>query len=236
MAIPKILHCCWLSGDPYPELVRKCMDSWRNFLPDYEIVVWNFEKIKEISSTWVNSAIETKKWAFAADYIRIYALYNYGGIYLDLDVEVLKTFDPLLNESFFLGRECARNVIEAAVLGSESKISWMKDCLNSYEGRTFDISKINLSDVAIPYILKQYVPKEALIYPCDFFSPKNNLTGQIRVTDNSYCIHHFGGSWFTLYQKRYFEVRRKYSKKYGPVIGFVFASFYALMHKMFGKN
>lgn len=231
MAIPKIIHFCWLSEDELPLDVQQNIVSWKKYLPDYEFVLWNKKRTEKINNSWFISAVEQRKWAFAADYVRLYALYNLGGIYLDSDVEVLKSFNPLLDKSCFLGREAARDVIEAAVLGAEPKTAWVKQCLDSYEGKTFDISRINLPEVAIPYILKQYVPKE-MVLPADFFSPKNNLTGRIQVTENSYCIHHFDGSWFTPYQSRYFEIRRNYSKKYGAIIGFVLASFFALKEKI----
>lgn len=237
MAIPKIIHCCWLSGEQYPELVQKCLKSWKIFLPDYEVFVWNHEKIKEISSSWVNSAIDAKKWAFAADYVRLFALYKYGGIYLDMDVEVLKSFDDLLEQPYIIGRESARDVIEAAVLGAEPRSVWIKDCLDFYEGKIFDISKINKPEVAIPFIIKETLKRihqNMEIYAAEYFSPLNNLTGELKISDNSYCIHHFNGAWFTEYQKKYFEIRKTYSKKYGVIIGFVIASMFALKHKFLG--
>lgn len=232
MAIPKIIHYCWLSEEKLPLNVQQNIDSWKKILPDYEFILWNKKRTADINSSWFTSAVEQRKWAFAADYVRLYALFNVGGIYLDSDVEVLKTFDSLLERPYFLGRETARSVIEAAVLGAEPKTTWVKRCLDSYEGKVFDISKINLPEVAIPYILKQYVPKED-VFPAEFFSPKNNLTGQIQVTENSYCVHHFDGSWFTPYQNRYFEIRRTYSKKYGAIIGFALASAFSLKEKLF---
>lgn len=237
MAIPKIIHCCWLSGEPYPTLVQMCLNSWKVFLPEYEVVIWNSKKIKEISSTWVDSAIQEKKWAFAADYVRLFALYNYGGVYLDMDVEVLKSFDDLLEREYFLGRESARNVVEAAVLGAEPKATWVKDCLDFYEGKSFEISKINRPEVAIPFIVKKTLKQthqNVKIYAAEYFSPLNNLTGELRISDNSYCVHHFNGAWFSEYQKRYFEIRRTYSKKYGTFIGFAFANLFALKHKILG--
>ena len=87
--IPKIIHYCWLSGDPYPELISKCIQSWKVYLPDYQFVLWDREKADAIDSKWLKEAIESKKYAFAADFIRIYALLKNGGIYLDADVEVV---------------------------------------------------------------------------------------------------------------------------------------------------
>ena len=231
MAIPKIIHYCWLSGIPFPDLENRCIESWKKHLPDYELILWDKERIKEIHSSWIDSAIAQKKWAFAADYVRLYALYNYGGIYLDCDVEVLKSFDDLLDRQMFVGRETARPVVEAAVLGSEANLPWLKNCLDFYEGRIFDVKKINTPEVAIPYILKNFVG-EKFIMDADYFSPLNNLTGKCTVTTNTYCIHHFNGTWFTPYQKKYFEIRRKWSKKYGAAIGFLVASLFALANKM----
>lgn len=231
MAIPKVIHYCWLSGEPFSALESRCIESWRRFLPDYEFVLWDMERIKEIHSEWVDSAIAQKKWAFAADYVRLYALYNYGGIYLDCDVEVLKPFDDLLVRQMFVGRETARQVIEAAVVGSEANLPWLKNSLDFYGGRVFDVLKINTSEVAIPYILKNFVD-EKIIMDAENFSPLNNLTGKCKVTSNTYCIHHFNGAWFTPYQKRYFEIRRMWSKKYGSAVGFVAASLFALVNKM----
>ena len=175
--------------------------------------------------------MQKKKWAFAADYVRLYALYNYGGIYLDCDVELLKPFDDLLNRQMFIGRETARQVIEAAVIGSEAESPWLKNSLDFYEGRTFDVAKINTPDVAVPFILKKFVD-EKFVMAAEYFSPLNNLTGKRKITPNTYCVHHFNGAWFTPYQKRYFEIRRNWSKKYGALVGFVVASLFALAKKM----
>ena len=95
--IPKIIHYCWLSDDPVPETLQGYMKSWKEKLPDYEFILWNFNRFDKSSSIWVSQAFDNKKYAFAADYIRLYAVYNYGGIYMDMDIEVLKSFDDLLN-------------------------------------------------------------------------------------------------------------------------------------------
>lgn len=89
--IPKIIHYCWLSNDPIPADMQRYIESWKKFLPDYEFMLWNFSRFDINSSDWVKEAFKNKKYAFAADYIRLYALYNYGGIYMDMDVEVLET-------------------------------------------------------------------------------------------------------------------------------------------------
>ncbi|MDD6111608.1 MAG: glycosyltransferase, partial [Prevotellaceae bacterium] len=103
--IPKRIHYCWLSDEPFPRKIRKCMDTWRKTHPDYEIVRWSTENFDVESIPYVKESFEAKKWAFAADYIRMYALYTEGGIYLDSDVVLLKRFDDFLDNSFFSSME-----------------------------------------------------------------------------------------------------------------------------------
>lgn len=134
--IPKIIHLCWLSGDPYPTDIQLCLDSWKKHLPDYEIWLWDTKRFDIDSTRWTRQAFDAKKYAFAADYIRLYALYNYGGIYLDSDVLVYKSFDPLLSLPYFVGHDQA-GCFEAAVIGCEPGCQWIKDILDSYEGMPF---------------------------------------------------------------------------------------------------
>lgn len=236
MAIPKVIHYCWLSGDPYPELVQKCMESWRKFLPEYKFVLWNREKIDECTNSWVASAVVAKKWAFAADYVRLYALYNYGGIYLDCDVEVIKPFDDLLDRDYFIGRESHKDVIEAAVMGCEPHQEWMKEVLDWYCTKSFNVTKLNNPNIAIPVIIKKSLAlfPNIKVLPADYFSPKDNRTGTVCVTPNTYTIHHFDGNWFSDYQREYFRIRVKYSEKYGAFVGFCVASLYSLKKKFVG--
>lgn len=236
MAIPKVIHYCWLSGEPYPGLVRKCIESWYRYLPDYQFIFWDSEKIKEIESSWVDSAIAAKKWAFAADYIRLYALYNYGGIYLDCDVEIIKPFGDLLDRDCFIGRESHKDVIEAAVMGCVAKQEWVKKSLEWYQSKIFDVAKLNDPSIAIPVIIKNALKMypHVDILPAVFFSPKDNRSGKVCVTSNTYTIHHFDGNWFSDYQREYFRIRVEYSKKYGAFVGFCVASLYSLKKKLVG--
>lgn len=109
--IPKKIHYCWLSNDAMPEKLQHCVESWKNNLPDYEIIKWDLKKFPLEKSIWVRQAYERKKYAFAADYIRLYALVTEGGIYLDSDVEVLKTFDDLLHLPFLYVRRIVHKVL-----------------------------------------------------------------------------------------------------------------------------
>ena len=156
MPIPKIIHYCWLSGEPYPELVQRCMQSWREKLPDYEFILWDMSRFDNHSVPWVEQACNVKKWAFAADYIRLYALYNYGGIYLDSDVEVLRPFDDLLDRPYFFGREHTpdrienQDSIEAATMGAEKELPFLKKVMGFYEDHEFINADGNLDTTTLP--------------------------------------------------------------------------------------
>lgn len=193
--IPKIIHLCWLSGDPYPPLVQYCIDSWKNNLPDYQIILWDKRKFNINESLWVKQAYENHKYAFAADYIRFYALYHYGGIYLDSDVEVLKSFNPLIGNDYILGEEVGGD-IEAAVMGSNKGATWVKECLDYYNNRSF-IKKDGTFDMKpVPGLVNKIARKHNMkILPYYFFSPKNFTTGNIDINDSTFCIHHFDGKW-----------------------------------------
>ena len=99
--IPKIIHYCWLSTDPVPQKLLDCMETWKKVLPDYQWVKWDLSRFDINSTVWTREAFQKKKYAFAADYIRLYAIYTMGGIYLDMDVEVVKSFDDFLDNDFF---------------------------------------------------------------------------------------------------------------------------------------
>ena len=234
MPIPKIIHYCWLSGEPFSELVQRCIQSWKEKLPDYEFMLWDTDKFDIHSVSWVEQACAEKKWAFAADYIRLYALYTYGGIYLDCDVEVVKPFDDLLDQPYFMGSESHKNVIEAAVMGSEPHQAWMKEALGWYCDKSFDVTKLNDPTIAIPVIIKKTLAifPDVKILPADYFSPKDNRTGKVRITPNTYTIHHFDGNWFSDYQREYFRIRVKFSEKYGALVGFVVATVYSIKAKL----
>lgn len=195
--IPKIIHYCWLSGDEVPESLKNCMKSWKEKLPDYEFMLWDLNRFDIDSSVWVKEAFEAKKYAFAADYIRLYALYNHGGIYMDMDVEVLKPFDDMLDREYMLAYE-DKNRIEAGIMGSKPKAEWLKKCLGYYEGKHFVEKNGKINDRPLPMILNEILKKNCPgmnIMGTDVFTTKSLETGIINVTKNSYTIHHFAGSW-----------------------------------------
>lgn len=193
--IPKIIHYCWLSGDPYPPLISECITSWKKHLPDYEFILWDTKKIDVNSNLWLKQAFEKRKYAFAADYIRFYALYNYGGIYLDADVEVIKSFNPLLSKKHFIGEEASGD-IEAAVIGVEKGNFWIKECLDYYKNRSFIKEDGSFDMRPVPLLVYSKIKdKDIDIKPFYYFSPKDYNIGIIKKNAETYCIHHFDGKW-----------------------------------------
>lgn len=215
--IPKIIHYCWLSGDPFPKDVQACIDSWKKHLPDYEFKLWDLSCFDIESSRWVKEAYMFRKYAFAADYIRIYALYNYGGIYLDSDVEVLRSYNDLLHLPYFIGRERTDEegevAVEAATLGFEKGHPLLKDILSYYDRRKFHLKGRKFDVRTLPYIMLIHIQKNYMwkrvksvedfdydksiisLLPEDYFSPKTWWNQDLKVTSNTYSIHHFAGEW-----------------------------------------
>lgn len=159
--IPKIIHYSWFSGDPYPASIRRYMETWKKFLPDYEFVLWDAERVKEVDFAFVKEALQERKWAFASDVVRCYAVYRYGGIWIDTDVEMLQSFDRLLHYKMFIGRECGlsyqldgdgRHVFHLGshCFGAEAGHPFLKRCLDYYKDRHFILS----ADTSLPENLR----------------------------------------------------------------------------------
>ena len=234
--IPKIIHLCWLSGDAYPTKIARCIASWKKHLPDYEIMLWDTQRFPLSQSQWVREAFEHKKYAFAADFIRFYALYHIGGIYLDSDVEVLKSFDPLLDLPYFVGAEKAQTP-EAAIMGAEKGCDWIKRCLDYYDGRPFVKADGSLDIRTIPEIMiEQITPlkpvrvlslaesehirqldmqREVLVMSDEYFSPKVFDSREVELTPYTYAIHHYQNSWFSPKAKAYYRLRSLLIRVFG---------------------
>lgn len=216
--IPKIIHYCWLSDNPMPDKLQRCIDSWHRHLPDYIIVKWDLKRFPLTKSPWVKQAFERKKYAFAADYIRLYALATEGGIYLDSDVEVLKPFDNLLHLPYFVCKENSPQGIEAAIIGAEKGTPWLIECLKYYEGKSFVDDNGKEQTKVLPLIIEEclssfhlhyintpnefkFSENEVCIFPIDYFSPKSYSTKKVQITANTYAIHHFAGTWQPWWKK-----------------------------------
>ncbi|MDE7125473.1 MAG: glycosyl transferase [Muribaculaceae bacterium] len=211
--IPKIIHFCWLSNDPYPSKIRRCIDTWSRMLPDYEIWLWDFSRLGNAANDWVHEAFDRKKYAFAADFIRVYALYNYGGIYLDSDVELVKSFDQFLHLPYFFCRESGGWAVEAACMGAEKGHPFFKYLVDHYKNRHFVRPDGSLDMLTMPEIMQQVVDRHfkikhidsiddfddsqslLSILPSEYFSPIDTRTMELRTTRRTVAIHHFAASW-----------------------------------------
>lgn len=208
--IPKIIHFCWLSDEPFPKKIQRCVNSWKRHLPDYQIIHWNLTNFDVHCNNWVEQAYNERDYAFVADYVRFYALYTTGGIYLDSDVEVLDSFDDFLSCKTFFGYEYT-GLPEAAVVGAEKGSGWLKNALDWYGQTAFLNDDGSKNRVIAPLILKyafeKSVPFELcddgnrhecfgnLILPYEYFSPKNGFSGMIFDSENSVTVHHFNSAW-----------------------------------------
>jgi len=207
--IPKKIHYCWFGGKPLPDSAKKYIETWKHYCPDYEIVEWNESNFNISINPYVKEAYAAGKWAFITDYVRLFVLYTYGGIYMDTDVEVIKNIDIFLQHPAFSGFESS-NYIPTGIIGATKNNRWIEYLLSYYNDRHFRNSDNSLdltsNVVTITKMTKEkygitldntFQSIEGLfaLYPFEYFCPKDYKTGIINTTSNTYAIHHFAGSW-----------------------------------------
>lgn len=206
--IPRIIHYCWFGHGQMPELALRCIESWHRFMPDYKYKLWNEENFDITAIPYVKEAYESRKYAFVTDYVRLYALYTEGGVYMDTDVEVLKPYDDLLSLPGFTGYEGSKHLPPVTgTMASEAGNEWVKEQLDSYVDAHFvkpdGTLDTTTNTTRISNIMerggfvsdgKKRVYKDMHIFPVDYFCPRQT-TGEILFTENTYCDHHFMGSW-----------------------------------------
>lgn len=209
--IPKIIHLCWLSGEEYPKNISRCIESWQQFLPDYEVMLWDKQRFdNEISCIYAKEAFESRKWAFVADYVRLFALYKFGGIYLDSDVRVYKNFDVFLNNTFFSCIEYFKPTnyiaIEAAVMGAVPHHPFVGQCLSVYDSipfikndGTMDKTTITVRIAKIAedsWGFKYHAIEQSLRDGVKIYSPTTftNPSGEFS-SEKTYALHLCNGSW-----------------------------------------
>lgn len=222
--IPKTIHYCWLSGDKKPRLILQCIDSWSKVMPDYTIKCWDSNTFDCSSVPFVRDAVAAKKYAFAADYIRLYALQTEGGIYLDSDVLIKRSFNDFLSNSFFCGTEAfwdnetLRYRMEAAIMGAEKGNSFIGQCILLYNNIQFDLNKIG--EYIMPSVISKSAEKLGYVYENQeqHFSnltvyPTSVFTNTLHPDSSNklYAIHQNAGSWID-YSKRGWLFR--FCKKY----------------------
>ncbi len=206
--IPKIVHYCWFGRGEKPQSVKSYIEGWHKFLPDYTFKEWNEDNFDVNSNKYVREAYECRRFAFVTDYVRLYALYHEGGVYMDTDVEVLASFDPFLHHNAFSGFETDGNV-PTGMMAAEKGSVWAKDLLDGYDNRSFILPDGTQDTTTNTWVITKYMVEKGLVlnnkyqdfpglctmYPAEYFCPKDHRTGKIRCTPKTVCIHHFAGSW-----------------------------------------
>lgn len=245
--IPKVIHYCWFGRNPLPPLAIKCIESWKKYLPDYEIKEWNEDNFDINIIPYTKEAYSAKKYAFVSDYARFWILYNYGGIYFDTDVEVIKPMDDIISRGAFMGCENGMsdtkvaNVAPGLGLGIEQGQDLYKEILDYYANLHF-INKdgsLNMKTV-VEYtteLLCTYGMKATndiqqvagvWIYPKEYFCPIDYETNKCVITSNTRSIHHFAASWLSPYMHL--------KKKIIHLIGEKNAKYLSRLKRLFIRN
>ena len=211
--IPKIIHYCWFGGKKKPKTVKKCIKSWKKYCPDFEIVEWNEKNSKYTDCLYSKQAYDCKKWAFVSDYVRLCSLFEYGGIYLDTDYELIKPIDDLLLLKCFVGFETP-NQVAAGIIGAEPKNPFIKEWLSSYSNRSFLGVDGTMDVTTIVHNLTHLLKNEGLelnnetqtisnitVYSTQYFYPYDYVSKNTTITDLTYGIHWYDASWLTSKQK-----------------------------------
>ena len=226
--IPRIIHYCWFGRSEKPEIVKKCIQSWKNILTDYEIIEWNEDNFDINSNKYVKEAYENKKYAFVSDYVRVKVLYDMGGIYLDTDVEVYKSLDKFLEEESFWGFE-EKNYIATSTIGARSGNRLIKQFLDFYEGKSYtEMAKDVETSTNVQIVTRifkeigfemngerQSIDNIGTIYPQEYFSPYDYINYYNKKTDKTYTMHHFYKSWISPKDKIKSNIKKVLAKTVG---------------------
>lgn len=206
--IPKKIHYCWFGRGEMPQAAKDCMASWKKFMPDWEYKLWNEDNFDVHCNAYCSEAYKAGKYAFVSDVARLKALHDEGGLYLDTDVEVFRSFEPLLHHHAFAGFEgCKRVLVATCVMASEPGTEWVKEQLSYYNDRHFILPNGSQDHTTnVLYMTtrmrengfvqngKEQDYKDLHVFPVDYFSPRHT-TGEYIRTENTYSDHLGMGSW-----------------------------------------
>lgn len=222
--IPKIIHYIWFGSKPYTKIIQKCINSWKSFLPEYEIMLWNEDTFDISSCQFVKESYELGKYAFVSDYVRFFVLDKYGGIYLDTDVEFLKELDEKILENECVLALDDLGYLSGSTIMSENSNIFIKDCKKIYEDMPFinsdgsinnDVINTHMQNILIPfgYDVKNefqnlnYKNSKIIIYPDEYFHCRSQVSGKLNKTSSTYAIHWHTITW-TSYKTRLVEFLR----------------------------
>lgn len=206
--IPKKIHYFWFGGNEKPKSVQKCINSWKKYCPDYEIIEWNETNFDIHCMPFVEQAYEAKKYAFVSDVARLMVVYEYGGIYMDTDVEVIKPLDDLLENIAYMSFENNENINTGQGFGAEAGMPFFKEHIDVYRNVYFVNSDGTYNQTACTKYTTKLLSQKGLalngqkqvidgvnIYPAEYFNPYDSLTGKLTKTPNTYSIHWYDASW-----------------------------------------
>ena len=221
MAIPKVIHYCWFGQNPLPAQVRCCIDSWKKYCPDYKIIQWNESNFDVNSIAYTREAYAAKKWAFVSDYARLKIVYENGGIYLDTDVELVRSLDPLLHLDGFMGFQEPSLAATGLGFGAIRRHPAIYAMMSDYDDLSFFRPDHTMDTTPCPdrntaclirLGLKPdgtYQTVQGLtILPSDYLCPKSYQTGKTVLTENTYSIHHYQASWLPPNEIRWMKFRQ----------------------------
>ncbi len=239
--IPKIIHYCWFGKNPLPDEFNKMINSWKKFCPDYTIKEWNEQNFDIHSCKFVEQAYNAKKWAFVVDYVRFYALYNEGGIYIETDTEVIRPIDELLMYNGFFG--FGAETMTVPMCGGARHSDIFKWVMDEYEKRDFVVNGKNktVNQTVYEVLNKHYgllndnkfhlLDGNIAIFPREYFFSTDWKTGKITHYPELFVIHYANGSWLSEDQKIYQNLNKSFSKFFGKKVGGFIASIFYLIKK-----
>ena len=208
--IPKVIHYCWFGNAELDVKALHCIESWKKFFPDYEIIQWNEQNFDISQVRFMQEAYDCQQYAFVSDVVRLLVVYQYGGIYFDTDVEVIKSFDDILGaQSYgFLGFEQSGHINTGLGFGFEKENHLLRSLIGLYENLDFNQYKDGLPAIACPILTTEFFKQLGLykhnitqkfegidFYSSDFFSPINYETGKLNIKPNTHSIHWYSASW-----------------------------------------
>ncbi|MBQ8196546.1 MAG: glycosyl transferase [Clostridia bacterium] len=218
--IPKIIHYIWLGGNPLPEIANKCIASWQKFCPDYEIRRHDETNLNLDKYQFARDAYDAKKFAFASDVLRTDVLYNEGGIYFDVDVELIKPIDDLLEgKSAVTGFESSCVLAPGLIMATKKHNPDMLAILETYKNATFNINDMTantICEVFMAHYEKKGLVREnktqtiegTTFYSSEYFSPIDVITNRKKITENTRSIHWYSASWYTPKQKALLRIKK----------------------------
>ena len=253
--IPKIIHYCWFGNNPLPESAKNYIASWKKYFPDYEIKEWNESNFDLDCCDYVKEAYQAKKWAFVSDYARFWILYHEGGLYFDTDVEVVRSFDTIVQQGAFMGCEpfdkpgMSVGINPGLGFGAPAGHSIMKEMLDFYQNRHFIKENGEWDTTTVVEYTTDIMQRHGwrsvdriqniegiVVYPTEYFCPMDYETGRITISSDTCSIHHYLASWYGKNEERIRAISRfcigHFGTKYGEMLAGVLTLPYRVKKKV----